>query len=1359
MALTNNQLSLIKLYLAAFNRAPEKNGLDYWATQMSKGSSMASVVSTVFSLPVVKAIYPDVLPDDAFLTQIYINVFNRLPDEEGLKYWMGKLELGAQRSALVMDMINAGLSVPDGTPGKAFIVNRYTASQYAVNVQLENNASYNVNMLKEAMAGVNADPTSLQTANKTIDAINTGGLDGPPSAMTVTGAANGYITAAAKAAGLSVQVGLTGTNAVAGNTVLLLVNDALFPTSITQILTATDVKAGKVTVKLPSTVDWGSDGTKVLSVKIANVPAGHISPAGGHVTLIMDTTAPGAPATPITPSIASMATTGISAAQKSAGVSVVVSLAGTNAAEGDTVSLLLNGSPFTTPVTRVLTAAEIAAVSVSMTIGSAAGWGTDGTKNLSARITDAAGNVGTAGGALSLAMDTAPPTLSSSSPSDNATAVSMAASIVLTFTENIAAGTGNIVVSNGSTDTRTIAVTDATQVTISGKTLTINLTLPLQGSTAYNVQLASGVITDVAGNAYAGIANATTLNFTTSALPTYTVAQATSALAANPAALYLLSDTAANLAADAATNAGAGTCVTGRNVVFTTSATIAQVSAVDAATTGTLTYSLSDLAANLFTNTGGHVKAGINVTVTDAGTIAQLAAIDSANTTGLLTYTSITDAAATLATNTGGYVKTGINVVVNNSPSIAQLAAIDTANTTGTLTYASAVTDTGANLRADALLNSGAGRYVTGHNVIFTGAATIAQLTAVDNATTGTLTYASGVADTAAALQADAATNSGAGTYVTGHDVTFIDAPGIAQLAAVKAATTGTLTYTSMSDSAGNLTTNTGGFLKPAIDVTVTGTATIAQMTTIDAANGSGTLNYALADNAATLLLNAGDYVKAGIAVTVNNSAAIANLAAIDSANGSAALTYTEISDTAANLAANTGSYVKPDINVTITTSPSIAELTAIDNANGTGTLTYTAVTDTSANLRNDALLNSGAGRYVSGHDVIFLGTATIAQLAAVDSATSGTLTYANGVSDTAANLHADAISNSGDGRYVDGHAVTFTDAASIVELAAVALASGQTMNYTAVRDTAAALVTNTDGYVKAGINVTVTNAASMAQLTTINAANGNGTLSYASGGITDTVANLLANVGGYVTDGINVATMDAGTIAQLLAIDAANGTGTVTYTAGIADGFAGYIASAPAIALINGAAAGTVTFTNAGAETTLNVSGITQGVAIVGNGIDETLTGGGGADTISGGGGADTVSGGAGIDVLAGGTGADTFRFGTGHSGSTTGTADRITDLAVGDRIDLSALTNVIDGVFSNAAKGSALNGDAATVGLAGLDDGKYDAWVATSDGNDYLVIETAANGSATEIIQIGTTAPGTLATWTFASGIITVV
>lgn len=112
--------------------------------------------------------------------------------------------------------------------------------------------------------------------------------------------------------------------------------------------------------------------------------------------------------------------------------------------------------------------------------------------------------------------DTVAPKLVASTPADNALAIHPASNIVLTFNEAVQVGTGNIVIrtANG-TIARTIAIGDTSQVTVVGSTVTINPTADLADLTSYNVQMAAGVIKDLAGNAFAGITTATALNFTT----------------------------------------------------------------------------------------------------------------------------------------------------------------------------------------------------------------------------------------------------------------------------------------------------------------------------------------------------------------------------------------------------------------------------------------------------------------------------------------------------------------------------------------------------------------------------------------------------------------------------------------------------------------------------------------------------------------------------------------------------------------------------------------------------------------------------------------------------------------------------
>jgi methionine-rich copper-binding protein CopC len=114
------------------------------------------------------------------------------------------------------------------------------------------------------------------------------------------------------------------------------------------------------------------------------------------------------------------------------------------------------------------------------------------------------------------ATDTAAPVVVTLTPSDNAASVSAASNLVMLFNEPVVAGTGNIVIRNGSTVVATIAAGDTGRVTISGSTVTINPSADLPADTDLNVTVDAGALRDAAGNGFAGITTATTWNFRTS---------------------------------------------------------------------------------------------------------------------------------------------------------------------------------------------------------------------------------------------------------------------------------------------------------------------------------------------------------------------------------------------------------------------------------------------------------------------------------------------------------------------------------------------------------------------------------------------------------------------------------------------------------------------------------------------------------------------------------------------------------------------------------------------------------------------------------------------------------------------------
>jgi uncharacterized delta-60 repeat protein len=117
--------------------------------------------------------------------------------------------------------------------------------------------------------------------------------------------------------------------------------------------------------------------------------------------------------------------------------------------------------------------------------------------------------------------DSTAPTLASSTPADNATAVAKDSDIVLTFSENVTAVTGKNVVIYKTSDDSVVTTIDAAdaQVSITGGVVRVNPTADLGYGTAYYVKVDAGAFKDAANNTYAGITSTTALSFITEAAP------------------------------------------------------------------------------------------------------------------------------------------------------------------------------------------------------------------------------------------------------------------------------------------------------------------------------------------------------------------------------------------------------------------------------------------------------------------------------------------------------------------------------------------------------------------------------------------------------------------------------------------------------------------------------------------------------------------------------------------------------------------------------------------------------------------------------------------------------------------------
>ncbi len=126
------------------------------------------------------------------------------------------------------------------------------------------------------------------------------------------------------------------------------------------------------------------------------------------------------------------------------------------------------------------------------------------------RQTDAAGNTSASSGKLTSAVvvDTTAPTVSAFSPADGAVGVALGSNIVITFSETIMRGVGNLVLKTAAgAIVESFDAAASSRLTFSGASLTIDPSLNLIYSPGYTVELAPGTVKDLAGNSYAGTAS------------------------------------------------------------------------------------------------------------------------------------------------------------------------------------------------------------------------------------------------------------------------------------------------------------------------------------------------------------------------------------------------------------------------------------------------------------------------------------------------------------------------------------------------------------------------------------------------------------------------------------------------------------------------------------------------------------------------------------------------------------------------------------------------------------------------------------------------------------------------------------
>ena len=307
-----------------------------------------------------------------------------------------------------------------------------------------------------------------------------------------------------------------------------------------------------------------------------------------------------------------------------------------------------------------------------------------------------------------------------------------------------------------------------------------------------------------------------------------------------------------------------------------------------------------------------------------------------------------------------------------------------------------------------------------------TDAATVAQANSVVTATTGTVQFSGGITDSADALGADGNLTSGYNAArADDSDVNVIinDTPTIAELNAIAGGTTGTTTAALSGNKADLVTLTTAG--TDAITMTVTDAVTVAEFSTLDGKTSTNViLQGGISDTAANLApsgtassgLTNSTTQDGDVAITITGTApTVAELNKI--ASLTTGVVTASISGNKTTLAGlNTAS--DDAITMTVTDAVTVAEFNTLDGKTSVGVILTGGVSDAAAAYAATNGTATSGRNAIAAQDgdaaLTVTDAATAAQANSVATATTGTVQFSGGITDSADALGADGNLTSG---------------------------------------------------------------------------------------------------------------------------------------------------------------------------------------------------------------------------------------------------------------------------------------------------------------------------------------------------------
>jgi Ca2+-binding RTX toxin-like protein len=178
VAQMNTQVT--QLYISLFNRAPDAQGLDYWSGKLAAGMTTAQVADIMYSVAPARLYYPASFSNGQIVDAFYVNNLGRAPDAEGRAYWIAQLDskgLGQVISNIIAAVVAYPGSDTAALNSQALFNNKVAVGEHFAEILRSND----ITLASNALIGVTFDAATVTVAEtRNTVAVNPVPVDIPP---------------------------------------------------------------------------------------------------------------------------------------------------------------------------------------------------------------------------------------------------------------------------------------------------------------------------------------------------------------------------------------------------------------------------------------------------------------------------------------------------------------------------------------------------------------------------------------------------------------------------------------------------------------------------------------------------------------------------------------------------------------------------------------------------------------------------------------------------------------------------------------------------------------------------------------------------------------------------------------------------------------------------------------------------------------------------------------------------------------------------------------------------------------------------------------------------------------------------